>query len=44
MLIAAVIISTVEMGGGLSGLPLALALILAQSLSLVYVPELAKSL
>ena len=43
-LIAAVIISTVAMGGGLSGLPLALALILAQSLSLVYVPELAKSL
>jgi hypothetical protein len=39
-LIAAVIISTVAMGGGLSGLPLALALILAQSLSLVYVPEL----
>ena len=43
-LIAAVIISTVAMGGGLSGLPLVLALILAQSLSLVYVPELAKSL
>lgn len=43
-LIAAVIISTVAMGGGLSGLPLVLALILTQSLSLVYVPELAKSL
>ena len=43
-LIAAVIISTVAMGGGLSGLPLVLALILTQSLSLVYVPQLAKSL
>ena len=42
--IAAVIISTVAMGGGLSGLPLVLALILTQSLSLVYVPQLAKSL
>jgi hypothetical protein len=41
-LIAGVIISTVAMGGGLGALPLVLALILAQSLSLVYVPELGK--
>jgi hypothetical protein len=39
-LLALVIISTVAMGGGLSGLPLALGVILAQSLSLVFVPEL----
>jgi hypothetical protein len=39
-LLAVVIISTVARGGGLSGLPLVLALILSQSLSLVYVPEL----
>ena len=39
-LLALGIISTVAMGGGLSGLPLALGVILAQSLSLVFVPEL----
>jgi hypothetical protein len=39
-LLALLIISTVAMGGGLSGLPLALGVILAQSLSLVFVPEL----
>ena len=39
-LLALLIISTVVMGGGLSGLPLALGVILAQSLSLVFVPEL----
>jgi hypothetical protein len=41
-LIAGVIISTVAMGRGLGALPLVLALILAQSLSLVYLPELGK--
>jgi hypothetical protein len=40
--IAMVIISTVAMGRGLGALPLVFALILAQSLSLVYVPELGK--
>ena len=39
-LLALGIISTVAMGGGLSGLPLALGVILAQSLSLVFVPEI----
>jgi hypothetical protein len=39
-LLALLIISTVAMGGGLSGLPLAFGMILAQSLSLVFVPEL----
>ena len=39
-LLALGIISTVAMGGGLSGLPLVFGLILAQSLSLVFVPEL----
>lgn len=39
-LLALLIISTVAMGGGLSGLPLVFGLILAQSLSLVFVPEL----
>lgn len=39
-LLALLTISTVAMGGGLNGLPLALGVILAQSLSLVFVPEL----
>ena len=43
-LLALSIISSVAMGLGLTGLPLVVALILTQSLSLVYVPQLAKSL
>ena len=43
-LLAVSIISSVAMGFGLTSLPIVGALILTQSLSLVYVPELGKSL